>query len=87
MNGRMHLNQLGKHMDLDYNAWVYAKRIDDSEAKWDQLKEKYNIKEESWLDGMYKIHENWINAFLNGYFFAWMTSSLGVIVSTHYLMV
>lgn len=43
MNEIMHLNQLGKYVDSkDYNAWVYAKTIDESETKWEVFKEKHD---------------------------------------------
>lgn len=47
----MHLNQLGKHVDIskDDNAWVYGETIDESETKWEVLKEKHDTKEDSWL--------------------------------------
>lgn len=40
---------MGKHVDFvkDDNAWVYAETIDENEAKWSELKEKYDIKEGS----------------------------------------
>lgn len=69
----MHLNQLGKYVDSkDYNAWVYAKTIDESETKWEVFKEKHDTKEDSWLEGMYKVCEHWIK----DYFFVRMTSKL-----------
>lgn len=47
MNRMMHLNQLGKPGNFikDYNDWVYTKTVEKSEAKWKELKEKYDIKE------------------------------------------
>lgn len=47
MNKRMHVNQLGKHIDSreGYNEWVYADTLEEREAKWNEIKEKYEIKE------------------------------------------
>ena len=47
----MHLNQLGKHINFrqDYNEWIYADTVEESETKWNEMKEKYEIEEGSWL--------------------------------------
>lgn len=61
--------------DDTFTRWVKNQNIEDFESKWVELKEKYNIEDDSWLAKMYNLRHHWVKAYLKDTFFAGMTTS------------
>ncbi|KAK2986172.1 hypothetical protein RJ640_006207, partial [Escallonia rubra] len=49
--------------------------IEDFEAGWIDLNEKYDVKGNFWIQNMYNLRAHWAKSFLNDTFFAGMTTS------------
>nr|XP_043630028.1 protein FAR1-RELATED SEQUENCE 5-like [Erigeron canadensis] len=58
-----------------YNQWVKCQNADDLKSQWKDLKEKYNIMDDSWLGNMYKMRHFWVKTYLKDTFFAGMITS------------
>ncbi|XP_020245275.1 protein FAR1-RELATED SEQUENCE 5-like [Asparagus officinalis] len=72
------LQQLhGEEFANYFNRWWHSKTIETCIQQWDELKEKFNIKEneEGWLQTMYRNRTHWVPCYLKDTFFAGMTSS------------
>ncbi|KAK2990920.1 hypothetical protein RJ640_028697 [Escallonia rubra] len=52
-----------------------AETIEDFEAGWVDLNEKYDVKGIFWIQNMYNLRAHWAKLFLNDTFFAGMTTS------------
>ncbi|GLT59106.1 hypothetical protein SLA2020_319450 [Shorea laevis] len=77
------------NFDEHYYRWVKSKTIEEAEAAWVTLKEKYKweyegpltdkqcneMKSWRWLESMYEKRYNWIDAYLKDIFFAGLRSS------------
>ncbi|XP_071717961.1 protein FAR1-RELATED SEQUENCE 5-like [Rutidosis leptorrhynchoides] len=48
--------------------------VEQFESKWEDLKEKYQIGDDTWLGNMYKLRHFWIKVYLKDTFFAGMTT-------------
>ena len=62
-------------MDAINKAVYNAVSMDHFEMEWANIRNQYNLKEDSWLEDMYTLREMWIPIFLRGMFFAGMSSS------------
>nr|XP_043615969.1 protein FAR1-RELATED SEQUENCE 5-like [Erigeron canadensis] len=58
-----------------FNRWLKSQNVEDFEAKWVEVKNKYDIADDSWLGNMYSLRHQWVKSYLKDTFFAGMTSS------------
>ncbi|KAK2980533.1 hypothetical protein RJ640_015918 [Escallonia rubra] len=56
-------------------AWTKSQTIEDFEARWKDLNEKYDLKGNSWIQNMYNLLAHWAKSFPKDTFFAGMTTS------------
>ncbi|KAI3984055.1 hypothetical protein MKX01_035182 [Papaver californicum] len=60
----------------EYKRCIYhSQKPEEFESDWKQLLVKYNLKENSWLDGMYNQRLNWVPLYLRNAFFAGMSTT------------
>nr|GEU69652.1 protein FAR1-related sequence 5-like [Tanacetum cinerariifolium] len=58
-----------------YNQWVKSQYVEEFESRWEKLKEKYHIEDDSWLGNMFKLRHHLVKAYLKDTFVAGMTTS------------
>ncbi|KAI3830645.1 hypothetical protein MKW92_011917 [Papaver armeniacum] len=60
----------------EYKRCIYnCQKPEEFESGWKQLLVKYNLKENSWLYGMYDQRHNWVPLYLRNTFFAGMSTT------------
>ncbi|KAK2990353.1 hypothetical protein RJ640_000799 [Escallonia rubra] len=58
-----------------HSNWTKSETVEDFEARWVDLNDKYDLKENWWIQNMYNIRAHWAKPFLKDTFFAGMTTS------------
>ncbi|MCL7038572.1 hypothetical protein MKW94_030142 [Papaver nudicaule] len=60
----------------EYKRCIYnSQKPEEFESGWKQLLVKYNLRENSWLHGMYDQRHNWVPLYLKNAFFAGMSTT------------
>lgn len=60
---------------VDYRAWFYSRSIQESETRWEELKDQYGLAENKWLMNMYDKRKYWVPAYFMDTFTAGSTST------------
>ncbi|KAK2979103.1 hypothetical protein RJ640_005854 [Escallonia rubra] len=58
-----------------HSNWTKSETVEDFEARWVDLNDRYDLKENWWIQNMYNIRAHWAKPFLKDTFFAGMTTS------------
>eukprot|EP00262_Sarcandra_glabra_P016654 TRINITY_DN5490_c0_g1_i1.p1 TRINITY_DN5490_c0_g1~~TRINITY_DN5490_c0_g1_i1.p1 ORF type:complete len:893 (-),score=156.19 TRINITY_DN5490_c0_g1_i1:335-3013(-) len=60
-----------------YNCINLVETVDEFESSWSSLLDKYNLKENDWLQSIYNLRRQWVPVYLRDTFFAEMPSTDG----------
>lgn len=59
----------------DFYKLYRLETIEEFEREWPQVVSKYNLQNNKHVNGLYKIKQFWVPAYLRGYFFGGMTTT------------